>query len=183
MIRWGLTFTAFIGIVCLLGGCRSSRLIQPTAETLETLTYLSSKLQVTIPLDGELHTLNGSLKMKTGERIQLSFLMPVLRNEVARIDLTPSTILILDRKNKQYVSTTWQDINKNSTDEISYDKIEKMLLKASLPGGENSISGHRLGFTSFADAQLLFYDFSIHEITLIPTTVSDRYTALTLDEL
>jgi hypothetical protein len=44
--------------------------------------------------------------MKTHERVQISLLMPILRTEVARIEVTPDEVLLVDRMNKRFVRAT-----------------------------------------------------------------------------
>ncbi len=46
------------------------------------------------------------MKMKTHERVQISLLMPILRTEVARIEVTPDEVLLVDRMNKRFVRAT-----------------------------------------------------------------------------
>ena len=38
--------------------------------------------------------------------MQLSFLMPIIRTEVARMEVTPEEILLVDRMGKRYVRAT-----------------------------------------------------------------------------
>ena len=47
--------------------------------------------------------MNGTMKLVSGERMQLSLLMPILRSEVARLEITPDDVLVVDRMGKRYV--------------------------------------------------------------------------------
>ena len=49
--------------------------------------------------------------MKGGERVQLSILMPILRTEIARLEITPDEILLVDRMNKRYVRASRSELN------------------------------------------------------------------------
>ena len=90
-------------LVVMLAGCKSTKNITSSVPVAEPC-YLSSKLQLTIPSgsDGSITT-GGTMKMKGGERVQLSILMPILRTEIARLEITPDEVLLIDRMNKRYV--------------------------------------------------------------------------------
>ena len=51
-------------------------------------------------------SVGGTMKMKTHERVQVSLLMPILRTEVARIEITPDEVLLVDRMNRRFVRAT-----------------------------------------------------------------------------
>ena len=93
-----------------LAGCRSSKQAAGIAVP-ETAHYLSSRLQLTIPsgTNGSITT-GGTMKMKGGERVQLSILMPILRTEIARLEITPDEILLVDRMNKRYVRASRSEL-------------------------------------------------------------------------
>lgn len=94
----------------MLAGCKSSKHLA-TSETktstkAPTSSYLASKLQLTIPGKKGSMSVGGTMKMKTHERVQISLLMPILRTEVARIEVTPDEVLLVDRMNKRFVRAT-----------------------------------------------------------------------------
>ena len=62
----------------------------------------SSKVRLSARLDGKDLTVSGSVKIKRNEIIQLS-VAPFLGIEVARAEITPEYILVVDRMNKRYV--------------------------------------------------------------------------------
>ena len=76
------------------------------------------------------------MKMKGGERVQLSILMPILRTEIARLEITPDEILLVDRMNKRYVRASRSELNDILPKEARFSKLEKLLLDASLPEGK-----------------------------------------------
>ena len=120
-----------------LAGCRSSKQAAGIAVP-ETAHYLSSRLQLTIPsgANGSITT-GGTMKMKGGERVQLSILMPILRTEIARLEITPDEILLVDRMNKRYVRASRSELNDILPKEARFSKLEKLLLDASLPEGKS----------------------------------------------
>ena len=93
-------------VVVVLAGCKSSKHLA-TSETktstkAPTSSYLASRLQLTIPGKKGSMSVGGTMKMKTHERVQISLLMPILRTEVARIEVTPDEVLLVDRMNKRF---------------------------------------------------------------------------------
>ena len=118
-------------LVMLLAGCKTSKVVK-TAPV--EPAYLSSKLQLTVPNKNGSITVSGSMKMKSGERIQLSVLMPVFRSEVMRMEVTPDEVLLIDRMNKRYVRATRDELKELLPENADFDRLEKLLFKASLPG-------------------------------------------------
>ena len=164
-------------MVVLLAGCKTSKVVKTTPVE---PAYLSSKLQLTVPNKNGSMTVSGSMKMKSGERIQLSVLMPVFRSEVMRMEVTPDEVLLIDRMNKRYVRATRDELLPENADFV---RLEKLLFKASLPGEKKELTGRELGIPSLERAKVSLSDFSTAEFELIPTEVSSRYTQVALEDL
>ena len=130
-------------LVMLLAGCKTSKVVK-TAPV--EPAYLSSKLQLTVPNKNGSITVSGSMKMKSGERIQLSVLMPVFRSEVMRMEVTPDEVLLIDRMNKRYVRATRDELKELLPENADFDRLEKLLFKASLPGEKKELTGREWGF-------------------------------------
>lgn len=175
-----LYFPLFL-LVILLAGCKSSKM--GMSREIEPAKCLSSRIRVTVPnKDGSI-TLSGTMKMKSGERVLLSVLMPILRNEVVRIDITPEEALLIDRMNKRYVRVTRAELKSYFPKEADFSKLEKLILEAAGPGGKAEFSGRELGIPSLEKARIRLYDFSTDELELAPTEISSRYTEVKLEEL
>lgn len=172
-------------IVLSLTACKSSKIMTvPVPTEPEAPSYLSSKIQLTVPnKGGSSIALPGTLKMKGGERIQLSVLMPVFRSEVARIDITPDEVLLVDRMNKRYVRATRADLKEILPKDADFAKLERILFKASLPGEKAELTGKELGIPSMEKARVKLTDFSTSEFELTPTEVSAKYTEVELNDL
>ena len=69
-----------------LAGCKTSR---HSSSLPGESACLSSKVQLTVPHKDATLTVNGTMKLKKEECMQISFLMPILRTEVARMEVTP----------------------------------------------------------------------------------------------
>lgn len=167
-------------MVVLLAGCKTSKVVKTTPVE---PAYLSSKLQLTVPNKNGSMTVSGSMKMKSGERIQLSVLMPVFRSEVMRMEVTPDEVLLIDRMNKRYVRATRDELKGILPENADFDRLEKLLFKASLPGEKKELTGRELGIPSLEKAKVRLSDFSTAEFELIPTEVSSRYTQVALEDL
>ena len=159
-------------MVVLLAGCKTSKVVKTTPVE---PAYLSSKLQLTVPNKNGSMTVSGSMKMKSGERIQLSVLM--------RMEVTPDEVLLIDRMNKRYVRATRDELKGILPENADFVRLEKLLFKASLPGEKKELTGRELGIPSLERAKVRLSDFSTAEFELIPTEVSSRYTQVALEDL
>ena len=72
-----------------LAGCKTSR---HSSSLSGESACLSSKVQLTVPHKDATLTVNGTMKLKKEECMQISFLMPILRTEVARMEVTPDSV-------------------------------------------------------------------------------------------
>lgn len=171
-------------VVVALAGCKSSKTAVSKTPLPEAPHYLSSRLQLTIPAgsNGSITT-SGTMKMKSGERVQLSILMPIIRTEIARLEITPDEILLIDRMSKRYVRASRNELKEVLPKDARFSKLEKLLLDASLPNGKAELSGKELGIPTLEKARLRLYDFSSKEFSMTPTEVSNRYTQVSLAEL
>ena len=136
-------------VVVVLAGCKSSKHLA-TSETktstkAPTSSYLASKLQLTIPGKKGSMSVGGTMKMKTHERVQISLLMPILRTEVARIEVTPDEVLLVDRMNKRFVRATKAELKNVLSKNVEFSRLEKILMDASLPGGKTELTGKDIG--------------------------------------
>lgn len=163
-----------------LAGCKTSR--QADSESKET-GYLSSKVTLTVPTKEAVFTVNGTMKLKDGERMQLSFLMPILRSEVARIDITPDEVLLVDRMGRRYVQASRQELKGMLPKKATFHALEKLLHAASRPDGKNVLTGSELGIPSLEKGKIELTDFSTRPFNMTPTELSSRYQEVELHEL
>lgn len=162
-----------VALLVCLSGCKTSR--RAASSFSKESLCLSSKVKLTVPSKQSVLSVNGTLKLKRDERLQLSFLMPVLRTEVARIEVTPDDILLVDRMGKRYVRVTRQELKDVLPRHADFAHLEKLLFEAAKPGGKTVLTAEELGISSIEGGKIEFSDFSTHEITLTPTTLSSKY--------
>ena len=149
----------------------------------QTYKYLSSKVHLALPASFMGLSLKGSMKMVAGERVQLSIVMPIFGTELAKLDITPTEMLLIDRHDKMYVQANKAEMMKYLPAGSDFSQLEQLLVNASKPGGRSEVSGSDFGIKSMKDARIQLYDFSTDEMTLDPTPVPTKYKKVTLDEL
>ena len=135
----------FLLIAVVLVGCKSSKRLtatkvpEVTAAEAAIPSYLASRLQLTIPGKGGSMSVGGTMKMKSRERVQISLLMPILRTELARIEVTPTEVLFVDRMNKRFVRATKKELKEILSKNVEFSQLEKLLTDASKPGGKTEL--------------------------------------------
>ena len=152
-------------------------------ETAKSAEYLSSKMGLTIPYKDAVFTVDGTMKMKSGEMIQVSMLMPILRTEIARVQVTPTELLIVDRVNRRFVRAGDSGLRYAVVSGFTYDKLEKVLFALGKDGTSKSLSGEDLGLTKLKKAKVELYDFSTEPVDVSPIELSSRYKQVTLEEM
>lgn len=165
-------------LVCMVG-CKTSRQAEPVSKD---TGCLSAKVQLEIPTKNAVFTVNGTLRMKSGDRMQLSFLMPILRTEVARIDISPDEILLVDRMGKRYVRATRSELGDMLPEKVSFASLEKLLYEAA-QSDPAVLTGEKLGIPSLEKGRLTLSGFSGEAFMLTPTQLSAKYKEVELHEL
>lgn len=115
-------------LIVVLAGCKSSknasgasdagtalkgeRLLEAVIANTPVYESFSSRIKMTLPTGKSEITLNGYLKMQRDELIQISLLIPILRTEAVRIEISPDRILMIDRINKRYADTEIEELQR-----------------------------------------------------------------------
>jgi len=177
-------FVYLLLVVVVLAGCMSSKRLATSETKAPVSGYLASKLQLTIPnKGGGSMSVGGTMKMKTHERVQVSLLMPILRTEVARIEITPDEVLLVDRMNRRFVRATKEELKGMLPKNAEFSRLEKILMDASLPGGKTELTGKDIGIPSLEKAKVQLYEFSTKEFSMTPTELTAKYRQVPLEEL
>ena len=173
----------FLGLLCVVAvclvGCKTSRQAGPVSKD---TGYLSSRVQLEIPVKDAVFTVNGTLKLLGGERLQLSFQMPILRTEVARVEITPDEALLVDRMGKRYVRVTREELKSLLSKRATFANLEKLVYEAA-KSDPAVLTGEKLGIPSMEKGQLTLSGFSDKEFALTPTRLSSKYKQVELHEL
>ncbi|WP_283139966.1 DUF4292 domain-containing protein [Bacteroides congonensis] len=177
-------FVYLLLVVVVLAGCKSSKRLATSETKTPVSSYLTSRLQLTIPnKKGGSMSVGGTMKMKTHERVQVSLLMPILRTEVARIEITPDEVLLVDRMNRRFVRATKEELKGLLPKNAEFSRLEKILMDASLPGGKTELTGKDVGIPSLEKAKVQLYEFSTKEFSMTPTELTAKYRQVPLEEL
>lgn len=177
-------FVYLLLVVVILAGCKSSKRLATSETKAPVSGYLASKLQLTIHnKGGGSMSVGGTMKMKTHERVQVSLLMPILRTEVARIEITPDEVLLVDRMNRRFVRATKEELKGMLPKNAEFSRLEKILMDASLPGGKTELTGKDIGIPSLEKAKVQLYEFSTKEFSMTPTELTAKYRQVPLEEL
>lgn len=177
-------FVYLLLVVVVLAGCKSSKRLATSETKTPVSSYLTSRLQLTIPnKKGGSMSVGGTMKMKTHERVQVSLLMPILRTEVARIEITPDEVLLVDRMNRRFVRATKEELKGMLPKNAEFSRLEKILMDASLPGGKTELTGKDVGIPSLEKAKVQLYEFSTKEFSMTPTELTAKYRQVSLEEL
>ena len=119
---------AFLFVVCIFVGCKSSQTAVSTSQTIkstsaaEDINFLrkvsdnyqyaqniTTKVKFSASMNGESVSLSGNLKMRRNDVIQVS-LMALGFIEAARFEFTPEYALFIDRLHKTCVKEKYEDI-------------------------------------------------------------------------
>lgn len=136
--------------VLLLASCSSTRSVKKV-QSIEGMTEkeylenvmvnaggwdaLTAKMSMAISLDGKGATkVNGTLRIKKGEVIQLS-IAPILGIEVARAEISPDGVLVIDRMNKRYVQVSFAEVKELARADLDFHTLQALFLnEIFLPG-------------------------------------------------
>ena len=96
---------------------------------------ITAKMALSVDLNGKGPTkVNGTLRMKRDEVIQLS-ITPFLGIEVARAEISPDGVLVMDRMNKRYVQVSFDELKNLAKADLDFHALQALFLnELFLPG-------------------------------------------------
>lgn len=155
--------SVFVCILMLAVSCKSTKTVGSSQglDKLSASNYLetvinnspdfeafTSRVKFNLNLSGKNVSVNGILRMKQNEVIQLSLLMPVLRTELGRLEITKDYILIIDRINKRYVQVPYGDLKFFADTDVSFYTLQSLFWNKIFLPGKESVSVN--DFSAFA---------------------------------
>lgn len=143
-------------LLVLMASCSSTKTIKKShsiegvteTEYLETVIdnaggwdALTAKMTLAIDLEGKGATkVNGTLRIKKGEVVQMS-ITPFLGIEVARAEISPDGVLVIDRVNKRYVQVSFAEVKALANADLDFHTLQALFLnELFLPGKGNLTS-------------------------------------------
>lgn len=86
-------------------------------------------------------SVSGTMRIKRGEVVMLSA-VPLLGIEVARVEITPSGVLVIDRMKKRYVKVSYSELNNYLKKSFDYNSLEALFINSIFIPGANGLSTH-----------------------------------------
>ena len=114
--------------------------IQHVASVSPQWQTLSAKGSLTFQLgNGKSKKVNASLRIARNRMIQIS-IVPLLGIEVARIELTPDKVLLVDRINKNYIEATFHELSAWTKSSLDFHILQSLLLNEIFVPGEADLT-------------------------------------------
>ena len=119
-------------------GMTETEYLENVIANIEGREALTAKISMSVDLNGKGATkVNGMLRIKKGEVVQLS-VAPLLGIEVARAEISPDGVLVIDRMNKRYVQVSFAEVKALANVELDFHALQSLFLnELFLPGKEN----------------------------------------------
>ena len=116
-------------------GMTETEFVENVIENASGWEALTAKMSLTLDLGGKGETkVNGTLRIKKGEVVQLS-IAPLLGIEVARAEISPDGILVIDRMNKRYVEVSFAEVKALAKADLDFHTLQALFLnELFLPG-------------------------------------------------
>ena len=86
-----------------------ARIVDNVNAKRQTEEYVTSKLSLKLSAGGKEASVGGSLRMKRNDVLQIS-LVALGIMEVGRLEMTPTSLLVMDRIGHQYVQVDYDDV-------------------------------------------------------------------------
>lgn len=100
---------------------------------------LTAKITMAVDLNGKGATkVSGTLRIKKNEVIQLS-ITPLLGIEVARAEISPDGILVMDRMNKRYVQVPFDELKKLANADLDFNILQSLFLNQIFAPGKKAL--------------------------------------------
>ena len=116
-------------------GMTETEFVENAIENASGWEALTAKMSLTLDLGRKGETkVSGTLRIKKGEVVQLSIAL-LLGIEVARAEISPDGILVIDRMNKRYVEVSFAEVKALIKADLDFHTLQALFLnELFLPG-------------------------------------------------
>ena len=116
-------------------GMTETEFVENVIENAGGWNALTAKMSLSLDWGGKGETkVSGTLRIKKGEVVQLS-IAPLLGIEVARAEISPNGILVIDRMNKRYVEVLFAEVKALAKADLDFHTLQALFLnELFLPG-------------------------------------------------
>lgn len=111
----------------MIGGLTGQAYIEKIIELSPEWKSLNGKVALNLDLGGKPMKVTATFRLKRGESIQL-LVAPLLGIEVARLEISPDGLLVLDRMNKRYVQVSFDEVSRWAHTELNYTILQSLFL-------------------------------------------------------
>lgn len=112
----------------MIGGLTGQAYIEKIIELSPEWKSLNGKVALNLDLGGQKSMkVTATFRLKRGESIQL-LVAPLLGIEVARLEISPDGLLVLDRMNKRYVQLSFDEVSRWAHTELNYTILQSLFL-------------------------------------------------------
>lgn len=150
-----------VAVVLSLASCRSSKkalgseetnVTKPTetvvttpadkpTKSMEAGTNFTSKVRISITQDDKTLSTTGTLRMRYDDVIQITLVDPFVGiTEVGRMELSPDGVLIIDRINKRYVNSKYDELDVLKNNSIDFQTVQEYFWREAQNSDELSYS-------------------------------------------
>ena len=126
------------GTTGTLAGMSNQDIFQSVVDNSLKYQTLSGRLNVNVKTSKKSIGSNASIKMIRNERIQLSF-QPFLGYEAFRMELTPDSILFVDRFNKRYAAESFSSLKLNHRLDFNFYNLQAVLANQLFLAGKTDV--------------------------------------------
>lgn len=126
---------------------KGEELLEAVIDNTPVFESFSSRLKLTLPAKKGDISLNGYLKMQHDELIQISLLIPIIRSEAARIEISPDRVLVIDRMNKRYADVPVEELHTMFGTDIDFTTLQALFTNSFFVPGKTEFK--RRDFSSF----------------------------------
>ena len=125
----------------MIGGMKAHEYVANMIDSTPSWELLSGKVAVSLHQGNKkLLKFNGSMRMKRGEAILLS-VAPLLGIEVARAEITPQSILILDRVHKRYAKIDFSELYRLLNVNVDFSALQALFYNELFLPGKKELNG------------------------------------------
>ena len=156
MMKNGFRLLVFAVMALLVASCSTTQKMKSTSliaglsekEYLENVLAnhsgsgweaLTAKMSLVLDVDNKPTKVSGTLRIKKGEVIQLS-VAPFLGIEVARAEIYPDGMLVIDRMNKRYVKVPFAELQVLAKADLDFHTLQALFLNELFLPGKTELS-------------------------------------------
>lgn len=151
----------------------------------------SSKIKFNVQFGSASYALNGTLRIKRDEALQLSLQVPLLGMEAVRVEATPEKILIIDRLHKKYVEESVAELSGLSATGLDFYALQSLFTGALFRPGVRHLtvsevermqvnstqSGAMMNLNTIEKGLDYQFDIAVADVHLAETRISKASTA------